>query len=275
MENNALYYSIVPIAVYISLAGNIIGIVCVLKRKLQSIKTKFILKCLFAVDFIYLLKTLIEFAMINLEYQSIFPCKFFYYLSYFSFENVPPMILLYMSLERLISIVKPQKSYILRQNTNQFFYFIFLISFNLLYYSPFISLDMKYRNDTADYESNDSKKEIVFKSMDILNRICFPWFLLLITTIVLIFKLKCKYFFSLTMTCILLNLSHLALSLPLTLVLNSDLKFSVNNVYLSFILYNSNFGIDFYIIFFFNLKFRHELLLSNSQSNEQILLRNF
>jgi len=188
MENNALYYSIVPIAVYISLAGNIIGIVCVLKRKLQSIKTKFILKCLFAVDFIYLLKTLIEFAMINLEYQSIFPCKFFYYLSYFSFD---------------------------------------------------------------------------------------PWFLLLITTIVLIFKLKCKYFFSLTMTCILLNLSHLALSLPLTLVLNSDLKFSVNNVYLSFILYNSNFGIDFYIIFFFNLKFRHELLLSNSQSNEQILLRNF
>ena len=247
-----VYYVIVPFLVFVGVVGNLMGLVAFTFKKLKSIRIKCIYKCLFLVNLGHFFKIISEMTGITL----LRPCRYSYYLSY-SYENLSSMLLVYILLERLVI----RKRCILRQPKSQLIYIVFLIGYNFIFYSPFLFFPTK--DDSADCQFNDSAIESILNQMDLVNRAIVPYSLLAIMSMILISKSIGNKMPKKTQTSILLSLSYLLLALPLSVMLSLDAEVSYFGdfvLHLAFFLYYSSFGVDFFVIWVFNSKFRQEFL---------------
>lgn len=133
-----VFYLFSPIIIVLGLFGNIMGLIVLKGNKLDKLGPKLMYRILFLMDLIFLL-TLIKYYMsesfdIHLETTSVWFCKFYYYITY-GFSTISPMMLLYISIERIVSIKLPSKRFILRKQKYQIFYFLTVLISNLLLYS--------------------------------------------------------------------------------------------------------------------------------------------
>ena len=198
----------------------------------------------------------------------------------FIFLSIRIQILIYISVEKLVSIKWPAKRFLLRNRTNQLFYLLVIIAYNSLYYLPVVYFfEIKHPQPNA---SNQSGSECDFKFlsyqkivnfMDMVNRVLVPFFFMFFLTLFLLISIirlrvrvaqifldkntkSLRRDIKSTTSLIFLNVVYASLSLPLSVATNfsfSDFYF-VLTFYCLYIIYS----INFYLIIFSNSLFRKE-----------------
>lgn len=264
--------------------GNIMGIVVLLKRKLVKLGARNTFRYLFITDTIYLIQMVVDSIAYNYGYDitamSVLSCRVYFHVNN-SIATLSPMLLVYISLERLISIKYPHKRFILRKPNNQFIYLICIFVFNMVYYSPFLFYFnfsiQKSSSNRSECNFADSKSIRTFSYMDLTNRVLMPCLLTTFTSILLIltiFKTRNRAFRHIiidnrsfkkdakfTITSICINLFYIVLTLPLPIYNIFSDYFSEFAFSFAFYLFCLTYSINFYIFLLFNSLFRKEFIV--------------
>ena len=205
-----------------------------------------------------------------------------------SIAPISAMILVYILIERFLSIKYPVESNLLRKKSIQMVYLLVTVVFNLLYYLtvPFFYEIVTYNTsgnngtngtyDTGCYFASPSKKRII-SNLVFLHKIFLPFGLMIIFSALLIhsiFKSKSRVLtlyskreitifqkdIQLSIMSILINIIFISLNLPFAIVLYffddySDFLFLVtlNIFYLSY-------AFNFYLFLTLNSMFRNEFV---------------
>jgi hypothetical protein len=187
----------------IGLISNIIGLITILlSKKLVNIGTKSIYMCLFIVDTLFLVLILIDrisyYYDFDLLVLSPLACRLYPYV-YRIMATLSPMLLVYISIEKYLSLEDISKKHNLRNINNQLIYLFIIITYNAIFYSPsviYFSLVKSNQTITTSTTnvSNDFIKclvshkslESILPVMDLMNRVILPCILMTISTIFLI-----------------------------------------------------------------------------------------
>lgn len=282
------YYLMVPIIFIIGSIGNILGLI-VLSNK--NIKSKFspieMYKFLFISNSVILVLMIEDYFnttfKFGLSFLSKYVCKLYYYIS-FSLATISPMILLYISVEKLVSMKYPSKVYLFRRANVQLICLVFIIAFNSVYYLPVVyhtELTITKINDTnfsgnfnCGYNNLDSKR-ILFL-LDIINRILVSVVLINLCSIIIlvsIFRMRTTILqekksinnhknmqkqIKLLVNLLVLNAVYVVLTTPLEIVSFYDFG-GFDRMVILYVYYAANCP-NFYIILFTNSEFRKEFL---------------
>lgn len=287
--------NIFPLLVFIhGLIGNTFGLILMLRKELKMIGPAKMYQYLFIIGLINLLQTFklyLDSFGINLATLSDLSCRFYAFYK-FIIASILPMILVYISIERYISIKYTHKRFILRNETNQFFYFIGLICFNLILCSW-----VTFHFDLIDKRNSTIKDKFITNiSVSnnfecVLNKKIWTWaliwalvgklipnLLIILFTILLlktIFKSRQRVITNYTFnqnetfrrdvkfafTSLLLNIIFILLNVPLTIIYYTNSIKDPNLFLFLMNLNNLSFSIDFYLIFLTNSLFREQFLL--------------
>ena len=151
-----VYYIFAPVVLGIGLIGNSLGITVLMKSKrLKKIGPVLIYKFLFISDTFYLLQIMIIYFgygfSLDLTILSNLSCQIYIYFNY-AFAAFSPWLLVYILIEKFISIVHPTKRFMLRKKLNQIIYIIILILFSL---SCYIVAPLTYGVQNNNIINND------------------------------------------------------------------------------------------------------------------------
>jgi hypothetical protein len=274
---------ILPVFVLIfGLFGNFLGFKTMQRPKMLEIGPRNIYKYLFISDTIYLIEVIVT--NLQLSYNaditmiSNFSCKLWNYLNY-SLATQSSMLLVYISIDRYVSIKMPAQRFFMRKRNNQFIYFIFIFMFNLIYYLP-VSYDyvLTETNGTLDCFFTDKYSQELISYMDLANRVIMPAILVLMFSILLgieIIKSKSrilgnfareenKIFFNnirLAITSIILNIIYVILQTPISVYYFLPNFSEINGFGFFYYLLYFSYSINFYIIVLSNSLFRKEFIL--------------
>ncbi len=200
-DNNFEYFVhfIFPVIILVfGLLGNLFGLKVSTRNKLIEIGPLKIYQYLFLIDSIYFIALINNYLAysysIGFSLISSFSCKIFRYLSYV-FSPVSSMLLIYILIERYLSVKYPVESNMLQIKKIQYIYIISIIILNFIYFLPtFFYYDIRFIDLAL---SNSTTKTIICKIDDdnevpfylfFTSRIIIPSFFIFIFTILLIFK---------------------------------------------------------------------------------------
>ena len=256
-------YIQVPIVLCLGIIGNTFGFLILFKKKLLQIGPRFIFQALFLTDSIYLVQILQPYLAYSynkdLSLVSPFVCASYWYFNYL-LSSISPWLLSYISVERYISIRYSKWKLILRNITNQWIFFIIIVTFNFVYYSEVIFLS----GFQSTNNSNTSSSQCVFNSieaqaiisyMDLAHRVIIPFILMVISSILLIESIRkvrlpisgsrrqdrrLKKDIRFAITSILLDCIYLVLSLPISIyIFTPDYFNSIIYLFLFYVYYSS------------------------------------
>jgi hypothetical protein len=287
-----VYYIFAPVVLGIGLIGNSLGITVLVKsKKLKKIGAILIYKFLFISDTFYLLQIMIIYFGygfgLDLTILSNLSCQIYIYFNY-AFSAFSPWLLVYILIERFISIVHPTKRFMLRKKLNQIIYIIILILFSL---SCYIVAPLTYGVQNNNIINNDGSNssflncnfnnyegQLITSYFDLFFRVLLPFILmtfisfLLIIFISFVVKLKTestelnrdnkvnkriKRDIRFASSSFGMNLLFIILNLPLTLVLFLPNYFLSITLFLAtYYLFYLSYGINFFVIFAVNKTFR-------------------
>jgi hypothetical protein len=269
-------YLMAPLILSIGLVGNTIGVLILHRKNMKNIGPRNMYRYLFIMDTSYLLLIIVNYLAYGLNYDltitSKYFCKLYCYLN-FVLGPISPYLLIYISIEKLISIKYPSETFFLRKKETQLIYFIGILAFNFVYYLPVVYVfKLDYQNETnltiiINCEVTDFNFFTIINFMDIINRLAVPIVVMAVNTYFMVnsihrlrqrvsdhfnldnhnnFREKINILFSL----IFLNISYIILELPLPIIsfvilLEGDLYFSF--LYLGYL----GYAINIFIIFFY------------------------
>jgi len=188
------------------------------------------------------------------------------------FAPISPVLNVYISIERYISIAYPTKKYFLLKNKIQLAYIIVSTLFNLLLYAPNgIYFDLiSVENQTVCNYVNLFWQE-TYGYIDLTNRIIIPSLLMIIFSILIIhtiftsrsrissniranrtFRKDVKF----SVISIILNISFIVFNLPLSILLFLQNYWLYSYFSLFVFIYYTSFAANFYLIFLANSLFR-------------------
>ena len=286
-------YLFEPINLLLTLLGSTLGLIVLSRKKLKQIGPQNIYRFLFAYDYfnyLFLIQYLMDGFELHFLVLSTFICKI-YWFSLYVYLAVLPMLYIYISIERLVSISSPGKRFIMRKTRNQNIFLIVVFVYNLLYYSLILyNIDrtqnqIEVQNITNETSSiflcrfEDLELILLFKYMDLINSVILPYIIMSICTGLLIYKIfsSRKKLFSknrstirfrkdlkISITSIILNLFYLGFNLPfaISLIVIDDIKVKSETVYYFFnYLMSLGIGLDFFILIATNSLVRSELFI--------------
>ncbi len=253
------------------------------RPKMLEIGPRNIYKYLFISDTIYLIEVIVT--NLQLSYNaditmiSNFSCKLWNYLNY-SLATQSSMLLVYISIDRYVSIKMPAQRFFMRKRNNQFIYFIFIFMFNLIYYLPVAyNYSLTETNETLSCDFIDENSQKLISYMDFSNLIIMPSFLIISFSLLLgieVIKSKSrilanfereenKYYFKsirLAISSICLNIIYVLLEAPLAVVYFLPNYHEIYGFTFFYYLIYVSYSINFYVIFVSNSLFRKEFILS-------------
>jgi hypothetical protein len=271
---------IFPLAILtFGLIGNTLGIIVLFNKDLKKIGPRNTYIFLFLSDSIYLLQIIETYFQygynLNLATLSDYSCKLWNYCNY-SFATVSSYLIVYISLERCISLIQPAQRFFLNKNKNQLIWFILVIFGCMLYYLPvglyykgFSSYDNETLTITCDFV--DTNAQLLISYMDLIARAILPFFLMIICSVTLIYSLfksrmrVVENFLAeenqtfhreliLSVSSLSLNIIYIATQLPISItIFESQLD---NFFELTFYIFYISYAINFYIILATNSLFR-------------------
>lgn len=274
-------YLMAPLILAFGLFGNITGIIVLSREKLIKIGSRNTFRYLLSIDSIYLVQILQPYLANpfnhDLTIQSNLACKLFYYFNY-SLDVISPWLLVYISIEKYVSITNQFKTNVFRRTSYQRFYLLFITLFILCYYLPFVFIFTMQQDQTVCNFKNVNYQTLL-TSMDLIIRVLVPFILMSIFTILIIktifesrnrvrtqythrqnrtFQRDIKF----SITSILLNLIYFVLSLLISVIFfvrrsNDDILVYLLALYLFYMCYACNF----YLILASNSLFRNEFLM--------------
>ncbi len=148
-----VYYVLGPLVFVVGMVGNLTALVVFFKGKLKNIGPVLTYKLLFLSDIWYMLQLVI----LYLDYPfkvyfrdlSSLACKLYFYFS-FQGDAISPLLLVYISIEKFISIGYSTKRRILTSERNQALYF-----FCVLLYCSVCNIFVPFWVDLISQESNN------------------------------------------------------------------------------------------------------------------------
>jgi hypothetical protein len=281
-------YVFPPMILCFGMIGNMVGLVVVSQKKMKKIGPRLTYLFLFLMDTIFLPLIIINhlgyaYGLDLLVVNSI-SCKINTYINFF-LGAVSPWLLVYISVEKFISIQYPGKSFSFRSLKNQLIYFIVLIVSCCSYYTPIIfsyDITTTYENNTIVSKFcyfNSIQDLIIGTWMDLALRCLTPFILMLIFSILLIsaiFRARGRVLSAFTsaqnnrfereirhaITSIIMNITFILFEMPLSVSLLQSFV-SANWSYINqftFYLFYCSYSINFYVMFISNSLFRNEFL---------------
>lgn len=151
-------YLMTPIALSFGVCGNTMGMLVFRREKMKKIGPIYIYQLMFISDTIGLLQMTNAF-MLNLTGRNVsniasLPCKIVSYLA-FAFFFLQPMLLLYISIERLVSVKYTAKRFVMKKKSAQLVFSTLTIAIGLIAFLPaFFYFDIK----TTDQQPNNLSK---------------------------------------------------------------------------------------------------------------------
>ena len=279
------YFSfyIFPIIILVfGLVGNYLGFKTMQRPKMIEIGPRNTYKYLFISDTFYLaliIVTYLQFSFnIDLTILSNVICKLWFYIVY-SFDSQSSMLLVYISIDRYVSIKIPSIRYFMRKRNNQLIFYIFKLMFDFIYYLPVVyNFTLIRTNETLICTFKDQYSQQLIFYMDLANLLIFPSILILIFSILLgieviksrnrildnFLKEENECFFknlSFTISSIVLNIIYLLLVIPFAIYSFLPNYAEINGFIFSYYLFYLTFSINFYILFISNSFFRKESIL--------------
>jgi hypothetical protein len=219
---NALAYFIkylfAPLILLLTLFGSTFGLVVLSRDKLKQIGPRSVYIYLLAIEYfnVIIVRVYLAHAFeFDLNVQSVYVCRFYWFIHFVAGATVP-LLLFYISLERLVSIGYPSKRFILRKNNYQLVYFICVIAYQSIFYSSvFFYFEIitktaiiqteqlkpqefhKPNKTTNEFINkskefcivNDQSTATLMKYLDLANRVVCPFILMIVCTFFLIFKI--------------------------------------------------------------------------------------
>ena len=297
---------IFPVVVFIlGSIGNITGI-CVLSRKsMRKLSMASAYQYLLASDTFYF----IHLPIVNLIFSyphldpvahSVWFCKLFMYAD-FAFANLSPMLLIYISVERLISIKYPARQFFLKKNKNILIFCFLVTIFNMLFYVEaiyFFNIETLFLNTTAlsnqtnSFETctiRDAHHVHILSYIYLVESTLVPYVLMIICTSFMCYVIFSSRFtlnihhsmrrdLKYTVTSISLNMVFIMLTLPISLA-NFSTNLIPNLVFVfTDYLFFSSYGVNFYLLLVFNSVVRKEFLsmfqLKSMRVSHAIILSN-
>jgi len=287
-------YLIMPLMIiFLGLVGNLLGLLTLSKND-QLDKE---IGPINMYRYIFITDTILIFSFINVYIHKIYSigflslspvsCKLSFYLT-FTFCSVSSFLLIYILVERYLSIKYPVESNLIRNNKIQFIYLITIVAINLIYFSPvFLYYNLVSQVEITNITNNsikvikcvietDHKHKI--EIITFINRIILPLFLILFFSVLLICsiyksKSKMQTFYSqkerkifksdvyLSIISILFNLIQFSFNIPIVITYfvfhdeDSIIFFlGLNFLYLSY-------AFNFYFLISLNSLFRREFYL--------------
>jgi len=218
-------------------------------------------------------------------------CKAWNSFSY-GLDALSPWSLVYISVEKYISIAFPSKRYIFKRKNTQIIFIIVLILFNIIYHInvPFSYDIIVVDNNTYCGFVNDEWQSVI-SFMDLANCALIPFLLMLFFSILLIRaifksrrrihlnnsareKKRLKKDIKFAISSLLMNLLFVILHLPFSSVIFLTFYDNYDLFNIFYYIYYISYGINFYIIFFTNSLFRTEFFSilfrkTNKQENNR------
>jgi len=175
-----VYYVMPLVILSIGMPANIFGLIVLRdKKKLKSIGPLFMYRLMFIMDAGFLSGILIYFMSkcfeITLYLASDLVCKLFFYYSYAS-KNLPPLVLVYIALDRFISIKYYSKRFLLKKNTFQYLFIVLCVFFSFLYYIPvffYYKLTDQSNSTSECYLFGENSISFIYMDMSFLVLIFF------------------------------------------------------------------------------------------------------
>ena len=142
MLENLIYfvqYCMAPIILALGFVGNILGFTVLTRKRIHRIGPRSMYKYLFAADTFYLLLIVVNYLAYAFSYDltisSKYFCKLYWYFN-FVLGPISPLMLCYISVEKLISIKSPSRKFFMRRSDVQGFFVAITVAFNALLYLP-------------------------------------------------------------------------------------------------------------------------------------------
>lgn len=295
--NIFLNYIFAPTIFIFSLTGNILGISVFIRQttKLTQIAPVRIYKSLFVFNSIYSIQILLSlvsssnsFISFNISTLSNLTCKFANFFR-FAFDSFAPYFLVYISIEKFISIKYKEKMYILRNDFFQFLYVLGLFFLNIIMYIALAFISSDLIEKTVNINNNDNstalittivcdfvstKIKLVTTYIDIFYRLIIPSLIMIFFSYSL-FKIKIiesadrkekrrlQKEVQYAISSILMNIIYLVFNVPvviLTVISTLNIKVSNELFIFFYYLYFLAYGCFYYVIYIFNPSFRNDSL---------------
>jgi len=286
LKTEKQFFLLEAIFTLFGILSNLVALLVLIhSKRMKRIGTRNIYIFLFTSDsFLLFLMFLDNCALNIIEFdaviQSILSCKLIPFVTRL-LATVSPMLLVYISAERYISL-NVYMRVILRKQRSQRWYLFLIVVYNALFYSPCLL--------HFDYQINQNETNEIFEciikanlntiqSMDFVNRSVMPSMLMMIATLLLIKSIRNsrqrtrsylidkqqirfhkRRDIQLAISSVVLNLVYVFFTLPLPVSLLFGDK--TNSDFIILIAYNMfclSYGLNFYIIFISNSLFRKEL----------------
>ena len=274
-------YLFVPLIVVLTVLGSTAGLLVLSRNRLRQIGPRHIYRCLFSFEYLNLMfiAEYMRFAFeLDIKLLSTFICKAYMYTWVF-YNSVPPMLYVYISLERFVSITYPARRFWLRKKRVQWLYFMSVVAYNALCYSfllfhyDIVTIAMSLTRTECSFR--DANALVVFNYLDLISRFVVPFVLMLVCTGLLIYQIfrsrrRCscslnnsnKTFHKdvrFSVTAVLLNCVYCCLSLPFSVyTLMPDYLEDKNVFYGLAFLLALCYSLDAYLVFMTNSLFRAE-----------------
>ena len=242
----------------LGVVGNLFGLLLLERKQMKQKGGPIIIyRILFIIDTIYLLDVIrLNFDFYDLKLLSLSKdwCKSYIYL-HNVISSIPPMLLVYISIERFVSIRNPHKIDMFRKRSFQFTYFFQIVLFSLILYMPIIySFELPIDDKLCKF--NKSTGLFLMRSISLV--------LLILATCVLLIQMLSKAIKD-NLSSLILNLVYLALNLPFFIVYfnfnNSEYDKVAYQMIVAVNLYLTSFASKFYLILISNRLFRQEFYL--------------
>ena len=213
-------------------------------------------------------------------------CKIYQFFNY-GLDALSPWCLVYISVEKFISIAYPSRRFLLKKKKTQTLFFIILCLFNFIYRLniPFSAGLMSINNLTICF-FDTYENQLIISNMDLINYILIPFFLMIIFSLLLIgsiFKARRrvglnnsdrenrrkKQDIKVAFSLLSMNLLFILLNLPLNVGLLLPSKYFILDLYVFFsYVFNISSAINFYLILLTNSLFRSEFISLFKKGNQ-------
>jgi len=290
-----------PALIILGSFGNLVGTVISTKKQLINLGPQSVYICMFIFDclnFPLIIQPYLAYQFnTDITITSSWACKTYWYVSY-ALATVSPMMNVYISIERYISITYQSYKLFLRKKTVQITYMLTIILFNLLIYIPiafyFDEIDENETNNTISYmtcDFVDHNSQKLLGYMDLVNRVFIPSTLTILFSVLIvitIFSSRSRVSRNIqdnrmfrndvrfAVTSILLNGVYIVFSLPVSiLVLLPNYTLYELYIFFTFLFFGAYSG-NFYCMLTSNRLYRAEFfkLFKSKQRKNRIIGNN-
>jgi hypothetical protein len=284
-----------PIIFVIGFVGNAFGMIILARKKMQAkLYMTHIYMYLLISDMVYLV-TQVPLLNIQQSYPSINPltrsswfCKLWMFSDY-ALVDTSPMIILYISVERLVAVKFPAKRFILRKHKIILIYTLVITVINLIYFIPvylYYHIGVKFENETNStiLSCTVSKEDNeVISWMYLIFDCLIPYCLMIFCTLWLCYTIfqsrsrteanrNIRKDVRFTITSISLNIAFIVLTFPIS-VANFVSSMFVDSIFqFCNLLFFTSYTVNFYFLLAFNRVIREEVysFLGIRKNNPQL-----